>query len=650
MTTLAFTESFVVQEKEDSALLTECATALILKSIVHKLRNPRHSHVHQFALMCCQRQVRYGYIDSRFICVYGDAMICDDGSSYAYENECSCGGHFICFEQSTCLTAGIACPVMQPEDDALCTGPFVHENQCFYGQICCPGKGGICIPDKVCSCSGSNVSCVSTEHLYPDFFFCQSVCPEEQPLKNVACDIDDRFRCIYGNAVICDDNSIFNQHDIECSCLFGSFHCRTLSCPKPLCPETQPTHGDDCSDQQSFYGCEYGPALVCDLRGYVYNHNMSCYCDYNHTVSCASPRCPVPCPETEPTDGDSCSDQFPRFTSCPYGKFCCPGEEGNCVPDKEYYCDFSVSITHKSKHLLCSSVCPKMPPAMGDVCNIDSRYDCVYGNSTTCDHQNIYGYGYEKYCNCLNGRFSCTPNTCSLPCPEIPPDVGDPCADQYFFNGLYGSACNYGLKCCPGEGGDCVYKYEKVCSCFSCDLNVQCTDDKSAINCPSVCPKIPPKTNHDCHLDSPQYSCKYTYPLVKDEPGYSIHTKECVCNLGKFKCSCSGNACPTHCPKSPLVQGDKCSVFDGGYCNYTKPCCFRGGGGLCIANSTCFCDEPKGSVNCTNLPLTFCTSKTNSTITSGGTGGQMNVKKKKLRKDVNTKKPMHSRNLGDSGH
>ena len=150
---------------------------------------------------------------------------------------------------------------------------------------------------------------------------------------------------------------------------------------------------------------------------------------------------------------------------------------------------------------------------------------------------------------------------------------------------------------------------------------------------------MPPKTNDACHLDSPQYSCEYTYPLVKDEPGYSIHTKECVCNLGKFKCSCSGNACPSHCPKSPLVQGDECSVFEGGYCNYTKPCCVRGG--ICIANSTCFCDEPKGTVNCTNLPITFCTSGTNS--------GQMNVKKKKLRTDINTKKPMHRRNLGNGG-
>ena len=28
-----------------------------------------------------------------------------------------------------------------------------------------------------------------------------------------------------------------------------------------------------------------------------------------------------------------------------------------------------------------------------------------------------------------------------------------------------GNVCGYGLKCCPGEGGDCVYKYEQECSC-----------------------------------------------------------------------------------------------------------------------------------------------------------------------------------------
>ena len=54
------------------------------------------------------------------------------------------------------------------------------------------------------------ISCVSADQLYPNLFFCQSVCPEKQPLENVACDIDDRYRCVYGNAVICNDNSIFN--------------------------------------------------------------------------------------------------------------------------------------------------------------------------------------------------------------------------------------------------------------------------------------------------------------------------------------------------------------------------------------------------------------------------------------------------------
>jgi hypothetical protein len=208
----------------------------------------------------------------------------------------------------------------------------------------------------------------------------------------------------------------------------------------------------------------------------------------------------------------------------------------------------------------------------------------------------------------------------------------------------------YGLRCCPGDGGKCVYKYETECYCdysycdpydYSCGdiFEVQCYDDETVKNCTSVCPEMPANTNDDCHLDSPQYICKNTYPsLVKEEePG----TKECLCDHGKFLCSCHGNACPTPCPTSPIVQGDACSEFDGGYCNYTQPCCVEGGGGMCIANSTCHCDEETRSVNCTTLPLTFCPSGTNGA--SGGNGGQMTVKKKKVRTNMamTKKKPIH---------
>ena len=117
---------------------------------------------------------------------------------------------------------------------------------------------------------------------------------------------------------------------------------------------------------------------------------------------------PVPCPETEPTDGDICSGVFPHDNSCFYGKLCCPGDEGNCIPDKECHCGASVvSCFPTQRSVLCPSVCPQLPPATGDVCHIDGRFDCVYGSSPICDHHNAYGIGYEQVCNCLNGRFSC---------------------------------------------------------------------------------------------------------------------------------------------------------------------------------------------------------------------------------------------------
>jgi len=225
------------------------------------------------------------------------------------------------------------------------------------------------------------------------------------------------------------------------------------------------------------------------------------------------------------------------------------------------------------------------------------------------------------------------------------------------------NVCPYGLKCCPGEGGKCVYKYEQECSCEYSDcppdeysgcyevLVVDCVLDRTVENCSSVCPELPANTNDVCYSDAPHYSCIYNYPLVKDEPGFAVHTKECVCTLGKFVCSCSENECPTQCPQSPLVQEAECSAFDGGYCNYTQPCCVQGGEGTCVANSTCFCDEPTGSVNCTTLPIQFCTSGTDSTRGGSKNRGQMIVKKKKkLRNNMSKMKPMLSRKLVTSGH
>ena len=71
----------------------------------------------------------------------------------------------------------------------------------------------------------------------------------------------------------------------------------------------KPTDGDyDCSEQQSLDGC--GPPLVCDVPGYVYNHETPCNCGCDDAVFCFSLRCPQPCPKTELADGDICAGQL----------------------------------------------------------------------------------------------------------------------------------------------------------------------------------------------------------------------------------------------------------------------------------------------------------------------------------------------------
>ena len=103
-----------------------------------------------------------------------------------------------------------------------------------------------------------------------------------------------------------------------------------------------------------------------------------------------------------------------------------------------------------------------------------------------------------------DGRFelSIFKRLVSLPCPEIPPAVGDACSDQGLFtNGTIWKWLQLRVEVLPWRRRRLCLQIRKIVLLLlrpiecSDHLTVQCTGDKSAKNCPSVCPKMPPKTN-----------------------------------------------------------------------------------------------------------------------------------------------------------
>lgn len=70
-----------------------------------------------------------------------------------------------------------------------------------------------------------------------------------------------------------------------------------------------------------------------------FNGERECSC-FDNTFICIESTCALQCPETKPTDGDSCTEFIDD--SCEYRLFCCTGDETNCVPDSICTCfDFS---------------------------------------------------------------------------------------------------------------------------------------------------------------------------------------------------------------------------------------------------------------------------------------------------------------------
>ena len=350
------------------------------------------------------------------------------------------------------------CPDTEPAQDSACS-PLLANVTCDYGQFCCEGDGK-CVPENSCYCDGSTFYCFASDATLT----CPSVCPEEPPLMNEACDIDYRYQCFYGDAVVCDDPDYSSDFEHQCGCYNGQFYCYSSTCPLP-CPATPPVDGDACSapfindgcnygefccgdecipDKTCYcagtsiscyegggsltcpevcpteppmtndscelddrYLCEYGDAFVCEDSGYSFDYEKQCFC-YDGTFHCNSNACPVPCPKTQPIQGADCSP-FVDF-ACTYGEFCCPGGEGECIPEKECYCDEStMKISCHEPIAWCPSACPATKPLDGASCAISERIDCEYATGFCIPGDTEV---LDTSCVCVLGTFVCY-NYCS---------------------------------------------------------------------------------------------------------------------------------------------------------------------------------------------------------------------------------------------
>lgn len=350
-----------------------------------------------------------------------------------------------------------------------------------------------------------------------------AACPDSKPSDDGECSaLEPGETCEYGE--LCCDGACVTETYCYCDGFSGKFQCYdaglTLPCPSE-CPITPPKTNDSC-DINSRYQCNYGDNIICDVPGYSFDFEQQCSC-YNGTFYCYSNVCPVPCPVTQPENGDACSAPFVNFV-CEYGKFCCGDEtDGACVTEKNCYCDGSTTTCYDNGNaLLCPSACPDNPPNTNDLCALDSRYQCQYGDKIECDDSE-YVFDYEKQCSCYNGTFYCFSNACPVPCPKTQPSEGDNCSPFVEFS------CNFGEFCCP-DGGGCVT--DKTCYCDGSDLKLVCYNN--TVNCPSACPDNKPIDGSACVISDRIY-CQYA---TGECPFFSSDYPDatCSCILGKFSC------------------------------------------------------------------------------------------------------------------
>jgi hypothetical protein len=180
----------------------------------------------------------------------------------------------------------------------------------------------------------------------------------------------------------------------------------------------------------------------------------------------------------------------------------------------------TASCYDTSYSIPCPEVCPELPPNSMDLCDIDRRFDCNYGDAFSCENS-IDGIGgsffdFEKQCSCVDGIFSCAAFACPVKCPDVQPAPRSSCSP--FIN----YSCGYGEICCPEtDGKNCVSMTE-----CSCDDNLKSSCYEPSITCPSLCP-TEAKNGQACDLEE-RYRCTFS--------SGSCSQMECKCEQGIFIC------------------------------------------------------------------------------------------------------------------
>ncbi|KAI2500666.1 cellular response to virus [Fragilaria crotonensis] len=162
-------------------------------------------------------------IDSRFLCAYGNPMVCDEaGWTFENEKQCYCyDGHFVC-SSNVCP---VGCPVTPPKAGDSCSASFASYS-CSYGEVCCPGddESDVCVPETSCYCDESDMTIKCLE----PSIVCPSVCPVSKPIDgDTLCNIDERYVCEY-NTGVCPIP--FDYPDAICTCSSGHYACQDY-CP-----------------------------------------------------------------------------------------------------------------------------------------------------------------------------------------------------------------------------------------------------------------------------------------------------------------------------------------------------------------------------------------------------------------------------------
>jgi hypothetical protein len=356
---------------------------------------------------------------------------------------------------------------------------------------------------------------ITKEIVTPNELSCPDPIPNEGSTcqSQFSCDFDI-FCCPEDDTICVPETSCFCDEVTSLVVCYEKIY--EISCPS-MCPSTPPETSDDCTLESHFL-CNYGDPFDCKETDLEFEFERQCSC-YNGKFVCSDNVCPVSCPADQPEDGDKC---FPFATgSCEYGSFCCPGEGGKCTVDKECYCNDISTCYDTTYSIPCPEVCPETPPNSMDGCDIDSRFECNYGDAFSCENSmdgpGGSSFDLEKQCFCHDGIFSCVMNACPEKCPDVQPVAGSSCSPFINYN------CNYGQICCPeADGNNCVSMTE--CSCDN-DLKTNCYTP--SIVCPSLCPESEPKNGQECDLEE-RYKCSYS--------GGSCTQTLCTCQQGTFVC------------------------------------------------------------------------------------------------------------------